>query len=41
LASKPVVGFFVEPQNKGGVGFPSLSLKTASYGLVIWVSKLS
>jgi hypothetical protein len=41
LASKPVVGFFVEPQNKGGGGFPRLSLKTASYGLVIWVSKLS
>jgi hypothetical protein len=27
LASKPVVGFLVEPQNQGGVGFPSLGLK--------------
>jgi hypothetical protein len=30
LASKPVVGFLVEPQNQGGGGFPSLGLK-ASY----------
>jgi hypothetical protein len=30
LASKPVVDFLVEPQNKGGGGFP---------GLVIWASK--
>jgi hypothetical protein len=30
LASKPVVGFLVEPQNKGGGGFSSLGLKTGS-----------
>jgi hypothetical protein len=35
LASKPVVGFLVEPQNQGGGGFPGLDLKTGSYGLVI------
>jgi hypothetical protein len=35
LASKPVVGFLVEPQNQGGGGFPSLGLKTGSYDLVI------
>jgi hypothetical protein len=35
LASKPVVGFLVEPQNQGGGWFPSLCLKTDSYGLVI------
>jgi hypothetical protein len=39
LASKPVVGFLVEPQNQGGGGFPSLGLKTGSFGLVIWASK--
>jgi hypothetical protein len=39
LASKSVLGFLVEPQNQGGGGFPSLSLKTGSYGLVIWSSK--
>jgi hypothetical protein len=39
LTSKPLVGFLVEPQNQGGGGFPSLGLKTGSYGLVIWVSK--
>jgi hypothetical protein len=39
LASKPVVGFLVEPRNQGGGGFPGLGLKTGSYGLVIWVSK--
>jgi hypothetical protein len=33
------VGFLVEPQNQGGGGFPSLSLKTDSYGLMIWASK--
>jgi hypothetical protein len=27
--------FLVEPQNQGGGGFPSLDLKTGSYGLVI------
>jgi hypothetical protein len=39
LASKPVVGFLVEPQNQGREGFPGLSLKTGSFGLVIWASK--
>jgi hypothetical protein len=39
LASKPVVGFLVEPQNQGGVGFPGLSLKTGNSSLVIWASK--
>jgi hypothetical protein len=39
LASKPMVGFLVEPQNQCGGCFPDLSLKTGSYGLVIWVSK--
>jgi hypothetical protein len=39
LASKPVVGFLVEPQNKGGGGFSGLGLKTGSSGLVIWASK--
>jgi hypothetical protein len=34
-----VVGFLVESQNQGGGGFPGLSLKTGSYGLVIWASK--
>jgi hypothetical protein len=32
LASKPVVSFFVEPQNQDGGGFSSLGLKTGSYG---------
>jgi hypothetical protein len=36
LASKPVVGLLVEPQNQGGGGFPGLGLKTGSFGLVIW-----
>jgi hypothetical protein len=39
LASKPTVGFLVEPQNKGGGGFPGLGLKTGSFGLVIWALK--
>jgi hypothetical protein len=39
LASKPVVGFLVEPQNQGGGGFSDLGLKTGSSGLVIWASK--
>jgi hypothetical protein len=39
LTSKPVVDFLVEPQNQGGGGFPGLSLKIGSYGLVIWISK--
>jgi hypothetical protein len=40
LASKPVVGLLVEPQNQGGGGFLGLSLKIDSSGLVIWASKL-
>jgi hypothetical protein len=39
LASKSTVGFLVEPQNQGGVGFSSLGLKIGSSGLVIWTSK--
>jgi hypothetical protein len=39
LASKPAVGFLVDPQNQGGGGFPGLGLKTGSSVLVIWVSK--
>jgi hypothetical protein len=39
LASKSVVGFFVESQNQGGGGFPDLGLKTDSFGLVFWSSK--
>jgi hypothetical protein len=39
LASKPVVGFLVEPQNQGVGGFPGLGLKTDSSDLVIWASK--
>jgi hypothetical protein len=39
LASKPVVGFFVEPQNQSGVRFSDLGLKTSSSRLVIWDSK--
>jgi hypothetical protein len=39
LASIPVVGFLVEPQNQGGGGFPGLCLKIGSSGLVIWASK--
>jgi hypothetical protein len=39
LASKPVVGFLVEPQNQGGGGFPGSGFKTGSSGLVIWASK--
>jgi hypothetical protein len=41
LASKLVVSFLGESQNQGGGGFPGLGLKTGSFGLVIWVSKLS
>jgi hypothetical protein len=40
LASKLVVGFLVKPQNQGGGGFLGLGLKTGSFGLVIWASKL-
>jgi hypothetical protein len=39
LASKPAVGFLVEPQNQGDGGFPGLGLKTGSSVLMIWVSK--
>jgi hypothetical protein len=39
LASKPAVGFLVEPQNQGGGGFPGLCLKIDSSDLVIWALK--
>jgi hypothetical protein len=39
LASKPAIGFLVEPQNQGGGGFLGLGLKTNNSGLVIWASK--
>jgi hypothetical protein len=39
LASKPVVDFFVEPQNQGGGEFSGLGLKTDSSVLVISASK--
>jgi hypothetical protein len=39
LASKPMVGFLVEPQNQGGEGFPGLGLKIGSSGLVICALK--
>jgi hypothetical protein len=39
LASKPVVGFLVEPQNQDGGVFSGLGLKTGNSGLVIWASK--
>jgi hypothetical protein len=39
LASKPAVGFLVEPQNQGGGGFFDLGHKTGSSGLMIWASK--
>jgi hypothetical protein len=35
LTSKSVVVFLVEPQNRGGGGFPGLGLKTGSSNLVI------
>jgi hypothetical protein len=35
LALKPVIGFLVEPQNQGGVGFSGLGLKIGSSDLVI------
>jgi hypothetical protein len=41
LASKPAVGFFVEPQNQGGGEFPDLGLKIGGFGLVIYASKSS
>jgi hypothetical protein len=40
LALKPVVGFLVEPQKQGGGGFLDFGLKTGSFSLMIWVSKL-
>jgi hypothetical protein len=39
FASKPAVGFLVEPQNQGGGGFTGLSLKISNTGLVICASK--
>jgi hypothetical protein len=39
LASKPAVGFLVEPQNQGGGEFLGLGLKISSSGLVIWALK--
>jgi hypothetical protein len=39
LASNPVMGFLVEPQNQGGGGFSDLCLKIGSFGLVIWSLK--
>jgi hypothetical protein len=39
LSSKLVVSFLIESQNQGGGGFPGLSFKTGSSGLVIWASK--
>jgi hypothetical protein len=35
LASKPTVGFLVEPQNQGGGGFSGLGLKIGSSDLLI------
>jgi hypothetical protein len=40
LSSKLVVVFLVEAQNQGAGGFPGLGLKTSSYDLLIWTSKL-
>jgi hypothetical protein len=40
LALKSVVSFLVEPQNQGGGGFLGLGLKTNSFSLVIYASKL-
>jgi hypothetical protein len=39
LVSKSGVDSLVKPQNQDGGGFPGLSLKTDSSGLVIWASK--
>jgi hypothetical protein len=39
LVSKPAIGFFVEPQNQGGGGFPGLGHKIDISGLVICASK--
>jgi hypothetical protein len=39
LASKPAVGFLVEPQNQGGGRFFGLGLKINIFNLVIWGSK--
>jgi hypothetical protein len=35
LASKPMVGFLVEPQNQGGGGFSDLDIKIGNSGLMI------
>jgi hypothetical protein len=35
LASKPTVGFLVEPQNQCGGGFPGLGIKDDSSDLMI------
>jgi hypothetical protein len=40
LVSKPVVDLIIEPQNQGGGGFFGLDLKTGSFSLMIWASKL-
>jgi hypothetical protein len=39
LASKLMMGFLAEPQNQGGGGFSGMSIKTGSYGLLIWAAK--
>jgi hypothetical protein len=39
LASKPTLGFLVEPQNQGVGEFSGLVLKTGRSGLMIWASK--
>jgi hypothetical protein len=39
LASKPALGFLVEPQSQGVGEFSDLVLKTDNSGLVIWASK--
>jgi hypothetical protein len=41
LPSKSAVGFLVEPQNQGDVGFLGLSLKIGSFDLMIWTLKSS
>jgi hypothetical protein len=41
LASKPVVGFLVKPQNQGGGGFPDLGLKISNYGFGDLVLKIT
>jgi hypothetical protein len=41
LASKPVATVLVVWHQNHSLGFPSLGLKTSSYGLVIWPTKSS